>query len=240
MKKYIFLIFLGLVTLGCSSRYGSFYNHKRLALFGHLISIEKDSTFKWETWTEWYSRNRFGTWTKIPNKKNSILLKSSSSDYTHIPIYVKAFHQEQNGTTIIFSQGMQFYNCEFNEVLVNGKTIPIDKDTIVIPNCHIDSLSIRLRYSDEAKQQRPWILYNEILSDMYYNANAQNNVFELSLPVYPHYEDSYAFYPHSSTLFSYEPVEIQAYYRCGKWYICGKNGPIPYKRYRARKERKED
>ena len=238
-KKYICLIFLGVITLGCNSRYGFFYNHERHALSGHLINIEKDSTFKWIFWTEWYSRNSFGTWKMIPNKKNTILLKSSSSDYTHIPIYVKAYHQEQNGTTIIFSQGKQFYNCEFNELLVNDKIIFIDQDTILIPECHVDSLSLRLRYSDDGKQQRPWILYNEILSDKYYSLDAQNNVFELSLPVYPHYEDSYAFYPRASTLFSYLPMETEAIFCNGTWYMIGRNGKttLPFRRHRKRRGR---
>ena len=225
--------------MGCGFRSGHFLNYKPKTYTGSYLQIGKDGTYRWQYFAHWYARNSFGTWTKNPNKKNSILLKSSSSDYTHIPIYVKASHQEKNGTIIILSQGKQFYNCEFNEVLINGKNIPIDKDTIVT-DCHVDSLCVRLGFSEEAKKGRLWVLYDVICSDVYYNnVGTQDNVFEISLPEYPFCEmKPRSWWTHTaSDLFQYLPIETEAYYRNGKWYLIDTEGePIPFKRYRVRRK----
>ena len=235
MKKKIFCtIVISIVMMGCMSRYGQFYNYKPRTYWGCNLQIDKDSTFRWRFWTEWYSRHSFGTWTPVPNKKNHLLLKSSSLDYTHIPIFVRESHKEQTGATIIFSQGKQFYNCEFNEVLINGKTIPIDKDTIAI-NCHVDSLCVRLGYSEEERERRPWVLYNIVCTDTYLNHDAQNNVFEISLPEYPSYKDERRRTPTATSLFEYLPMETKAYYCCGKWYVGEKK--IPYKRLKEHKKK---
>lgn len=234
----MYLIFLGLIMLGCNSRYGYFYNHERLAYWGYLLNIEKDSTFKWTFWTEWNSRKSFGTWTMIPNKKNTILLKSSSSDYTHIPIYVRESHQGHTGTVLIFTQGKQFYDCEFNEVLVNGNPIMIDKDTIFLSNGNVDSLSVRLGFSEWMRNNlTAALLYPAIYSQVYYPSDSANNVYEITLPVYPTYSTSSIVGPRASTLFSYVPMETEAIYRNGKWYIIGRSGKTTFSFRRQRKER---
>lgn len=224
-----------MLTIGCAPRYGTYVAHTGHQPFGCLMQINEDSTFLWNSWSEWYSRNSFGKWISIPNKKNHLFFISSSSDYSHIPIYVRESHKEQTGATIIFSQGKQFYNCEFNEILINGKTIPIDKDTIAI-NCHVDSLCVRLRYSEEGKKRRLWVLYDVVCSNIYYNYDVRNNVFEISLPEYPHYSKSGIYHPHAaSDLFAYIPMEGEAFYKNGKWYVGEKK--IPYKRLKERKKK---
>lgn len=239
MKKSIYVILIGFFMIGCNSRYGSFGYFKKYGNWGIFMQINKDSTYTSTSGIEWYWINSFGTWTKNPNKKNSILLKSSSSDYTHIPIYVRDSHQGHTGTVLIFTQGKQFYDCEFNEVLVNGNPIMIDKDTIFLSNGNVDSLSVRLGFSEWVRNNTTAaLLYPAIYSQVYYPLDSANNVYEITLPIYPTYDTSSIVGPRASDLFSYVPKETEAIYRNGKWYTIGWNGKIiQYKRLRKRKEK---
>lgn len=215
--------------------------HKKNNWSFNFLQINKDSSYVSESGIEWYSYRSFGTWSPIQGKKNYVSFKSSSSDYSQIPICVRESHKEQTEATIIFTQGKQFYNCEFNEILINEKNIPIDKDTIVIDS-RVDSLSIILGFSEWMRRNLTVnILYPAIYTQVYYPLDKTNNVYEITLPIYPHFESSNTFSPSATTLFSYLSEEFEAYYHLGKWFVYGKEGEkIPFKRYRVRKERKED
>lgn len=219
----------------CSPCFGKYSAvHKKHRWSWNLLQINNDSSFVSESGIEWFSYRSFGTWSPIPGKKNHVSFKSSSSDYSHIPTYVRELHNEKVGTTIIFTQGKQFFDCEFNEILVNGNPIKIDSDTILLSDYSVvDSLSIRLGYSEWMRRNLTVnILYPAIYTQVYYPLDTTNNVFEITLPTYPHFE-SLTF--SATHLFSYVSEEFEAYYCCGKWYVFSKNGKwIPYKRYRER------
>ena len=144
-NKKLYVIIVSVFTIaGCSPRYGFYFCHTGFQPFGSFLLLQQDSTFVHQDWTEWYNLNSFGTWSPIPDKKNCIELKSSSSDYTHIPIHVAESKNDSNRTTIIFKQGAKFYNCQRNELVVNGKRIPIDRDTLILSDIKVDSLRIYL------------------------------------------------------------------------------------------------
>ncbi len=218
-----------IVTIqACSPRFGTYMSQMRHHAGRHGLQIREDSSYVANSALEWFSYRSFGTWRPIQGKQNHLSFKSSSSDYSHnIPIYVKESHSEKVGTIIIFTQGKQFYDCEFNEVLVNGSPIKIEQDTIMLSECSVDSLSIRLGYSEWMRRNlTATILYPAIYTQEYYPLDTTSNVYEITMPIYPHLDK--ISHPYATDLFSYVSEEFEAYYRCGKWYV-GKL-KIPYKR----------
>lgn len=218
----------------CCGRY--FIPHKKSYWNLDVLQINKDSSYISESGMEWYCYWSFGMWKPIQGKKNLVSFESSSSDYSHIPIYVKESHNEKVGTTIIFTQGKQFYNCEFNEILINDSPVKIYSDTILLSG-NVDSLSIRLGFSVWMRcNLTANILYPAIYSQVYYTLDTTSNVYEITLPTYPHLEslDSFS----AKDLFSYVSKDFEAHYCCGKWYVKGKNGKrILYKRLKERKKK---
>ena len=130
MKRLIYITLI--LTVQACSPFGSYMaTHKKHYWECDYMQINEDSTYAVFGGIEWFVRRSSGTWKPIQGKKNHMSFKSSLSDYSHIPIFVRESHNENFGTTIIFTQGKQFYNCEFNELLVNGTPFKIDADTIL-------------------------------------------------------------------------------------------------------------
>ncbi len=234
MKRLIYITLI--LTVQACSPYGSYMaTHKKHYWEYDYMQINEDSTYAVFGGIEWFVRRSSGTWKPIQGKKNHMSFKSSLSDYSHIPIFVRESHNENFGTTIIFTQGKQFYNCEFNELLVNGTPFKIDADTIILSEC-IDSLSIRLSYSEWMRRNlTASILYPAICTQVYYPLDTTSNVYEITLPEYT--LDSLDTFS-AIDLFSYAPSEFEAHYCCGKWYTYDKNGKI-FRTYRRIKERKK-
>ena len=240
MKKVLYMIIVSMITIGCAFQYGPFLEGK--CDNSRYFQINQDSTFLFETYRHWWQWNSYGTWTLIPNKKNHILLKSSSDDYTCFPLNVLESKNEDSRPKLIFTQGANHYDCERNEVFVNGQVLTIDRDTIELSCNHIDSIMICLGFSHPEKIMFFSPHYYSICSQKYYPLDSANNVFIITIPEFPCRIGS--FYCHkryASKLFLYVPMETEAYYHLGKWFVYGKEGEkIPFKRYRVRKERKED
>lgn len=237
MTKRLIYIIIIVTAQACSPYYGNYIAiHKKNYCSFNFLRINEDSSYVSESGIEWFSYRSFGTWKPIQGKKNHISFKSSSSDYSHIPIYVSESRNEKLGTTIIFTQGRLFYNCEFNEILVNGNPFKIDADTILLSE-GVDSLSIRLGYSEWMRHNLTGnILYPTICTQIYYPLDTTSNVYEITLPAYPHLESIDTFT--ATALFSYVPDEFEAHYCYGKWYLYGENGKIiPYKRLKERKRK---
>ena len=237
IKKLIYIIAITMTMQAYSSCCGRYFiPHKKSYWNLDVLQINKDSSYISESGMEWYCYRSFGMWKPIQGKKKLVSFESSSSDYSHIPIYVKESHNEKVGTTIIFTQGKQFYNCEFNEILINDSPVKIYSDTILLSG-NVDSLSIRLGFSEWMRcNLTANILYPAIYSQVYYTLDTTSNVYEITLPTYPHLEslDSFS----AKDLFSYVSKDFEAHYCCGKWYVKGKNGKrILYKRLKERKKK---
>ena len=196
MKRLIYIITIAATIQACSPCFGKYSAvHKKHYWNFDILQINKDSSYVSESGIEWYSYRSFGTWKPILGKKNYVSFKSNSSDFSHIPINVRESHNEKIGTIIIFTQGKQFYNCEFNEVLVNGNPIKIDSDTILLSDCSVvDSLSIRLGFSEWMRcNLTANILHPAIYTKVYYPLDTTSNVYEITLPIYPHFESADTF-----------------------------------------------
>ena len=241
MKKIFCVIALCTIMVGCSARYGLYINHMRRANHGSAVLVNEDHSFAFQSWHSWWEINSIGKWESIQNKRNSILLKSNVK-FDHIPMQVEESSNGREETYFILEQGTRFFNCEYNELFINGKSVKIDQDTIIISCDKVDSISILLGYSEQArKSQAPVLQYPCVQTYTYIPHNHINNVYKINLPTYPICVPDIRADKRASSFFWYVPMETEAYYRCGKWYLIDKNGkPIPYKRMRKRKERKED
>lgn len=234
MNKVLYMLIISILTIGCASQYGTFTEGKYDS--SRYLQINQDRTFLTETYRHWWQWNSYGSWTLIPNKKNHILLKSSLDDYTRIPINVYESKKENSRPMLIFTQGAKHYDCERKEIFVNGQVQTIDRDTIELSDNHIDSIMICLGFKNREKIMFFSPHYDSICSQIYYPLDSANNVFSITFPEFPCRNDSDCQERKVSRLFLYVPIETEAYYRFGKWYMYGKNGKIiPFKR---RKEHK--
>ncbi len=238
MKRILYIIIvLSMFLMGCVSHYGAFVNGKNDN--SSYLQINQDSTFLLETHKHWWQWNSFGIWTLSHDKKNHYLLKSSSEDYTHIPINVHESKKENSRPMLIFTQGAKYYDCERKEIFVNGQILTIDRDTIELSDNHIDSIMICLGFNHREKIMFFSPHYDSICSQIYYPLDSANNVFSITIPEFPCRNDSDCQKRKVSRLFLYGPIEAEAYYRFGKWYMYGKNGKmIPFRRYKKRKVQK--
>lgn len=229
MKKHVYIMFIGLFFIGCSPRLGTFVAQAPKALLGSGLQLNEDSSFVYQTWQEWYETNSFGKWCPLHGKANAICLTSSISDFSHIPIAVTEKKNDNNDVIVILKQGVRFYDCEYNELIVNGEPIVIDRDTIILSYGQIDSLAVRLGFSEQMRlRMAPTPQYSEVCTEVYYSQTPMSNQFEISLPSYPHYRDSA---PRALALFLYFPMNTEAIYKGGKWHIMTKDGKaVVYKR----------
>lgn len=233
MRKVLCILTICLFIIGCSPRYGQYLSSPRNHPYGSFMQLEEDSTFIYQSWFEWVERNSFGAWSTIPSKKNHILLKSCLSDYTHVPMEVVESQNEEEKTIIILKQGAKFYDCEYNEMHINGKSIKIDRDTLFLPQCHVDSISIHLGYSEQLRKQL-WGFspeYNSVCTQTYVPIDSSNNVFTILLPEFPHRKINKLISRGASMLFLYIPINEEFFFKNGKWYQYGYKGAlISYKR----------
>lgn len=239
MKKIIYTIIVSMLTIGCISHYGTFVNGKYD--YRSDLQVNQDSTFIYELHRHWWQWNSFGTWTSVPNKKNHILLKSSLEDYTRIPIDIVESKNEDSRQMLIFTQGVKHYDCDRKEIFINGQAQTIDKDTILLSSNHIDSIMICLGFYDREQIMFFSPHYDSICSQIYYPLDSANNVFTITIPEFPSITILTNFMRQkrkASMLFLYVPMETEAFYKNGKWYLYGKDGNlIPYKRPKESKKR---
>ena len=220
--------------MGCVSHYGAFLNGKNDN--SSYLQVNQDGTFLLETHKHWWQWNSFGTWTLSSDKKNHYLLKSSSEDYSHIPVNIVESRNESSRIMLIFMQGAKYFDCERKEIYVNGQHYTIDRDTIELSNICIDSIKICLGYNNRENMMFFSPHYDSICSQTYYPLDSANNVFSITIPEFPYRRDGWCQGRMASMFFLYVPLEAEAHYRCGKWYLHDKNGKmIPFKRQKERK-----